>query len=201
VTAEKRGSDAERVRVEVVPSDEGVTICALYPRGNDYAQCDAGPNFHSNGDSGHNRARVYFKIRLPRSLHLTVKNVNGNVSARGLGLSADLSTVNGSIDGTTAEWARLQTVNGSIRGRFGSANWTGRLDIATVNGRIELELPDNLSTEVEMSSVSGRLESDFPLTIQGRIGPTDVRGTIASGGRELRLRTVNGGVRLSKGGV
>lgn len=33
VTAEKSGPNADQVKIEVVPSSEGVTICTIYPGG------------------------------------------------------------------------------------------------------------------------------------------------------------------------
>lgn len=204
VTAEKSGADADRVKVEVVPSSEGVTICALYPQRSGYSECTAGPDMHNHGDNGdheNTRARVDFHVKLPRNLHFVVRDVNGSVSAKGLGLSAELSTVNGSIDVSTDEWASLHTVNGHINARFGKADWADELDIATVNGKVELELPSNPNLEVDFNSVSGHFDSDFPVTIQGRTHWMSVHGTIGSGGRRLKVHTVNGGLSLNKANV
>jgi DUF4097 and DUF4098 domain-containing protein YvlB len=69
-----------------------------------------------------------------------------------------------------------------------------------VNGSINIELPDGVNAEVTARTVNGDLETDFPLTIQGRWGPRKLTGTIGDGGRDLSLETVNGSIRLRRGG-
>jgi hypothetical protein len=54
---------------------------------------------------------------------------------------------------------------------------------------------------VDFQSVNGRLNTDLPLTIQsssGQWGPKSVHGTIGSGGRRLKIHTVNGSATLEK---
>jgi len=46
--------------------------------------------------------------------------------------------------------------------------------------------------------VNGNVRTDFPLTIQGRFRRNELSGTIGSGGRDLRLKTVNGDMILRK---
>jgi len=46
--------------------------------------------------------------------------------------------------------------------------------------------------------VNGSISSDFPLTVSGKLSPRHIRATIGSGGRELRLHTVNGSIELRK---
>jgi hypothetical protein len=48
--------------------------------------------------------------------------------------------------------------------------------------------------------VNGSVESDFPITVRGRMNPRSLRGRIGEGGRDLDLTTVNGSIRLLKGG-
>ena len=82
---------------------------------------------------------------------------------------------------------------------LGRADWSGDLELRTVNGGITVTLPPTLSTEVEAQTVNGDITSDFPLLISGRIGPRRLNGTIGNGGRRLELQTVNGAIRLRKG--
>jgi len=104
--------------------------------------------------------------------------------------------VNGSLRVSTKQWAELTSVNGSIEARMGSADWTGRLKISTVNGSIDLKMPGDLNADVRFSSVNGRLSSDFPLSLSGTLGGRRMEGRIGNGGRELVLNTVNGSVHL-----
>ncbi len=43
--------------------------------------------------------------------------------------------------------------------------------------------------------------TSFPLTVTGRISRRSIQGTIGSGGRQLEMETVNGGIELRKAGA
>jgi DUF4097 and DUF4098 domain-containing protein YvlB len=96
--------------------------------------------------------------------------------------------------------ARAETVNGSISAALGRADWRGSVSFETVNGGITLELPEDLSADVTGETVNGSIETDFPLAVKGRFSSRRLAGTIGGGGRELRLATVNGSIRLKKPG-
>lgn len=85
---------------------------------------------------------------------------------------------------------------------MGDAGWNGTLKIGSVNGSIELRMPDDLNANVSFKSVNGSMTSDFPLTISNNwpVGHT-AKGQIGNGGRELVIQTVNGSVQLRKGGA
>ena len=199
VTAVKhaRNSDPDEVKIEVVPSEEGVTICAVYPSdGRRENTCEWGDHGHMNTHD--NDVRVNFTVRVPAGVRFAGHTVNGEVDAANLSGDVEAHTVNGSIRVSTSGSAEASTVNGSITASVGRAQWTDALEFPTVNGGITLELPANVSTEVRASTVNGNIETDFPLTVTGRLGPRRVTGTIGSGGRRLALETVNGSIRLRK---
>jgi DUF4097 and DUF4098 domain-containing protein YvlB len=89
-------------------------------------------------------------------------------------------------------------VNGSINVRMDSLPGSGDLDYSTVNGSVTAMLPASLSAVLDMETVNGSISSDFPLTVSGKLSPRHIRATIGSGGREVRLHTVNGSVELRK---
>lgn len=199
VTAVKgaRRSDPDEVKIEVVPSEDGVTICAVYPSdGRHENTCEAGEHNHMNVRD--NDVRVDFTVRVPAGVKFRGTTVNGAVEAANLSSDVDASSVNGSIRISTSGLAEARTVNGSIVAAMGRATWSDALDFSTVNGAITLELPADLSAEVRASTVNGGIETDFPLTVMGRFGHRRVTGTIGSGGRRLDLSTVNGSIRLRK---
>jgi hypothetical protein len=49
--------------------------------------------------------------------------------------------------------------------------------------------------------VNGELESDFALTVQGSMSGHSMKGRIGNGGRELKIETVNGSVRLKHNSI
>jgi hypothetical protein len=201
VTARKtsRRSDPDEVKIEVVPSEDGVTICAVYPtprRARHENSCEPGDSWSSSSEN--NDVTVDFTIKLPAGIHFSGQTVNGDVDAQDLGADALVSTVNGSVDVSAAGHVEASTVNGSIRAAMGRADWSSEAEFSTVNGGITLTLPDNLSAEVSAETVNGDLETDFPLTVTGKFGPRHMRGTIGNGGRYLKLSTVNGSIHLRK---
>jgi hypothetical protein len=193
VTAEKSGRDADEVKIDVVPSANGVTICAVYPRGAT-GPCEPGDKWHV--DSHNEKARVDFTVRIPMNLRFAASSVNGSVTAENIGRVVRANSVNGSVHVSTKQWAELSSVNGSIEASMGSADWTGTLKISTVNGSIDLRMPSELNADVRFGSVNGRLTSDFPLTMSGKIGGRRIEGRVGTGGRELVVDTVNGSLRL-----
>jgi hypothetical protein len=85
---------------------------------------------------------------------------------------------------------------------MGNAAWNGTLKIASVNGSVDLRMPDDLNAEVSFQSVNGTMSSDFPLAITNNwpVGHR-AKGKVGNGGRQLAIQTVNGNVQLRKGGA
>jgi hypothetical protein len=193
VTAEKSGPHADEVSIEVLQISDGVMICAIYP-GWYSSHCG---HWHS-GNSGSDKTKVHFTVRVPENIRFHGENVNGGVTAERLGRFVKATTVNGSVKVSTRSWIEATTVNGSIEATMGSADWNGTLKAASVNGSITLELPPDANTEVHFASVNGRFESDFPLSVSGKLGGRVVNGKIGNGGRELKIETVNGDVSLKR---
>ncbi|PYP18763.1 MAG: hypothetical protein DMD54_04500 [Gemmatimonadetes bacterium] len=194
-----RRSDPDDVEIKVVQSDEGVTICAVYPtppRAREENSCEPGDRWHSSTDN--NDVVVDFEVQVPAGVEFNGQTVNGEMSAEGLKGDVKASTVNGSVRVSTTGLAEASTVNGSIYAEMGRANWNDELEFSTVNGGITLILPGKLDTELRASTVNGEIDSDYPLMITGKFGPRRLRGTIGAGGRTLNLSTVNGEIRLKK---
>jgi hypothetical protein len=199
VLAEKEGrkSDPDSVRIQVVEHGGGVTVCAVYPTPDNADR----PNECAPGDEGHMQVRdndvnVRFTVRVPAGVRFVGRTVNGDVEAERLDGAVALRTVNGSVTFSTASYGDAKTVNGSIRGELGRADWSDTLKFDTVNGSIKLSFPAGLSTDVKARTVNGDITTDFPLTVIGRFSRKQLDGSIGGGGRTLEMHTVNGGITL-----
>ncbi len=195
-----RRSDPDEVEIKVVESNEGITICAVYPtppRARRENTCEPGDRWSSSTDN--NDVTVDFEVQVPAGIEFNGQTVNGEMSAEGLKGDVRASSVNGSVKVSTTGLAAASTVNGSVYAQMGRADWTNDLEFSTVNGGITLILPGKLDTDVRATTVNGDIESDYPLMISGKFGPRRLRGTIGAGGRGLMLSTVNGEIRLRKG--
>lgn len=202
VTGEKnwRRGDPADVRFEVIKDGDNVTICALWF---ERSSCDA-DDYHSRGDHEdrgrhNNDVNVHFTVKLAKGVKVLSSTVNGGIDIRGASAEAVAHTVNGKVDvATTTGPVEASTVNGGVRVRMDEIAGTGDMDFSTVNGSVTVEAPASLNAEVRMSTVNGGVSSMYPLTIIGRIQPKNIRGTIGTGGRQIKLSTVNGSVELRK---
>ena len=197
-TKQARREDPSSVDIQVVEDEMGVLICAVYPSRDDDRpnRCARGDRYHMNNKR--NDVQVDFVVEVPDGVELEATTVNGDVAIRGLGSRVDATTVNGSIEIETEGAARATTVNGGITVRLGRLE--GPLEFTTVNGSVTLTLPGSTAADVEMSTVNGSIETDFPITVRGRWGPRSARGEIGGGGPTLEVTTVNGSIRLQRGG-
>lgn len=201
VTAEKtsRDDDPDTVDIEVIEDSEGVLICAVYPNRRERRpnRCARGDDYRM--DVNDNDVKVAFLVEVPDGVDLDAITVNGEVRATGLTGRVRAVTVNGQIEVESRGVVSATTVNGSIEARMGTEP-NGRLRFNTVNGSIDLTLPAGTDADVDISTVNGRIETEFPLTIRGRWGPRSASGEIGSGGPEIELSTVNGGITLRRAG-
>ena len=194
VVAERTGrrDDPNEVRIEVVEHDDGVTICAVYPReGNECLPGDRGRLSVRNND-----VKVEFTVRVPDGVRFTGRTVNGSVRAEDLGADVLADTVNGSVTISTSGRAEANTVNGSIEAEMGRADWSSDVSFETVNGSITLTLPEDVDADVRARTVNGRIRTDLPLTVR-EVGRRRLDGTLGDGGPELELKTVNGSITLN----
>jgi hypothetical protein len=206
VTATKtwRRGDPADVRIEVKkygPGDQDVVICALW---SEDSSCDeSGYRHRSRGrNRNDNDVSVEFRVRVPRGVRIGAGSVNGGVTVEGATSEVKVGTVNGSVEATSSGGpVEASTVNGSVFARMGRLTGTEDLNYSTVNGSIQVEFDGDLTdADIEMSTVNGRFEINFPITLQGRLNPRHLRTRIGSGGRRIKLTTVNGNVELRRRG-
>ena len=197
VIAEKSGRDADLVRVSITSSSQGVLVCVVYP--DDSGDSEGCGHHHSDREI---HARVDFTIKVPAGIHLRADNVNGSVTANDLDANAEASSVNGSVSVSTKSWAQAKSVNGSVSVEMGASDWPDELALDSVNGNVELTAPSGLNADVHLQTMNGTVRSDFAYTVNG--GSVSGRGsrieaTIGSGGRTLKMKSVNGSIELRKG--
>jgi DUF4097 and DUF4098 domain-containing protein YvlB len=102
---------------------------------------------------------------------------------------------------------KLTAVGGNIRGRTSNggvdvdldgATWRGEgLDVETSNGGVRLRIPEQYSAHLETGTINGGFSIDFPLTVQGRV-EREITADLGAGGPVIRVRTHNGGVKVTK---
>lgn len=131
---------------------------------------------------------------------LTFSSGDGSVTVEGAGGRLALDTGDGGVNvsGNLAA-VRLHTGDGSIvyRAQPGSA-MTEDWDITTGDGGVSIYLPADFAAELDAHTGDGTIRNDLDLAAGGstEVSRRTVRGRVGAGGRQLRIRTGDGAIRL-----
>ncbi len=104
--------------------------------------------------------------------------------------------MNGRISLTTARTASAHVVNGSIFASLDAVEGTG--EFKTVNGTVDLEIPEAASATIHAGLVFGLITTDFALHVHRGFVASRMDGDLNGGGPKLFLETVNGSIHLRK---
>lgn len=162
--------------------------------------------------------RVDILIQMPREGNVNLHTGDGKIEVAGLKGEMDLHTGDGSenldsVDGrlhaitgdghiqATGRFDELQLKTGDghveVSARQGStlgAPW--RLE--TGDGSVSLELPPDLSADVDLHTSDGHIDLDMPVTTEGKIRSNEIHGKLNGGGALLTIRTGDGSIHLRK---
>jgi DUF4097 and DUF4098 domain-containing protein YvlB len=114
-------------------------------------------------------------------------STRGRLVARSSNGKIELVEHRGSIDASTS--------NGLIRACMDEMG-VGGVRLATSNGRIVLELPEEVDAEVDIRVDNGVIRNERPLCRADRDRNGQLRGRLGKGGAPIKLRTSNGSVCL-----
>jgi len=194
------GNDYEHnLFIEVVEYPDGVTVCAVYAKDKAPGRCHRGGVSSESGNWWHgHRAKINFDVQVPHGVRFNALTTNGKVHCLNLESVVQAATTNGDVEVSTSEWASAKTTNGGVRVSMGNAKWSGKLELETTNGSVDVTLPASAEFNVDAGTTNGGIRTDFPITVQGRFGPKSLSGTVGGGGRELKVATTNGGIELKK---
>jgi DUF4097 and DUF4098 domain-containing protein YvlB len=157
------------------------------------------------------RMDVVAKIPRRANLKLSTTN-NGEIIVRSITGNLELENTNGPITATNVNGSVIaESVNRPITVAFSGISDVTSL--SSLNGNIELSLPAAARAELRIDSARGEIVSDFELDLkpgkpvierkEGR-GGVSVRvedvvvATINGGGPVIRLKTLNGNIRIGK---
>lgn len=178
-TAGEEGSPDDAV-ISVERSGRSLRLRTLYPQGADAP------------------VQVDYHLRVPRQARLAgLRTVSGDVVVREVEGDLEAHTLNGDIVARGGAGSVVaQGVNGDVRVSLRALPPAdGRLQLETINGDVELELPENAGADLELSTVAGRIEGlpYFPAAASEGA----VRARLGRGGLTVRLRTIRGDIRIA----
>ncbi len=142
---------------------------------------------------------VSFEVFVPRRSDLSLQSHNGGISISDVHGRLDFQALNGGVVlNRVGGSVHGGTTNGGLVVQLSGDRWDGEeLDVKTTNGGIIMSVPENYSAHLETGTVNGSLQIGFPVTGQGNI-TRELAVNLGSGGRTIRARTTNGGVRINR---
>lgn len=161
------------------------------------------------------------KVRIhARTPTLQVDSISGSIEQSGRADRAELQTVSGDILAPAlGDRARLQTISGRVQARGGP--WrsftlstvsgdadvageladSGRMDIDSMSGDVQLTLPADVSATIHASSFSGDLRSAFGKAEHREHGPGSELSVQQGGGSaRIGIESFSGDVRIRRQG-
>lgn len=179
-TANRNVRDLERVTIEVNARPDAVSITTRYP--------------HDEGVE----VSVQYRIRVPQDcLVARVTNVNGGLRISGVPNARELRSVNGNVEILDSSGQiKAHTTNGNIHVEMRSFNDSQSLSAETVNGSVLVALPPDAGGELDVATMNGDFRSELPVSLEGSFSAHGFHGTLGRGGSPVRVRSVNGGIRV-----
>jgi DUF4097 and DUF4098 domain-containing protein YvlB len=142
---------------------------------------------------------VSYELFVPHRNDLFLKAHNGGIRIAGVSGDIAFETWNGGV--TLAQLGgtvKGKTTNGGLRIELDGNRWEGgELNVATQNGGVSIQIPENYSAQLETGTVNGGMSIDLPITVTGKIG-REISTTLGSGGSLIRAYTTNGGVSIKR---
>ncbi|WP_286235284.1 DUF4097 family beta strand repeat-containing protein [Thalassotalea sediminis] len=176
-----------RIEVQMEENSRGVTVETHYKKG-DW-------NKHSSGS-------VDYQVMVPVGTKLSeIELVNGSLTVENVSGMMKLQTVNGAIDASgLANNSEVSSVNGSVELIYHSVSDSlNDINIETVNGRVILVLPEEISADVEVETMHGSIKNDFGLSAKKNMFTgRSLEGMIGNGKVQIDIETINGSVKIKK---
>jgi hypothetical protein len=174
-----------------------------------------------------NSVEVNYVISVPSGTSLDLKTYSGDVTIRNMTADVhlksysgdvvvrdgkpalDLESISGdvSIEQIESDRVKVNSISGDVILR-GKLSKTGRYDLSTNSGDVQVITDGGASFELEARTFSGDVSSDFPLklgALPSSFSPpskggrrNDIRGTVNDGGALLSLHSFSGDILISK---
>jgi DUF4097 and DUF4098 domain-containing protein YvlB len=110
----------------------------------------------------------------------------------------ELRSVNGDVEVSNSSGRFSEkTTNGDIRLELRELMAGGPMNLETVNGSVLLGLPAGARADLKVLSMNGDVYSELARPRgAGTVAPHSFKTKLGTGGGEISVRTVNGGIRL-----
>ncbi|NII56459.1 DUF4097 family beta strand repeat-containing protein [Luteibacter sp. SG786] len=137
-----------------------------------------------------------------RAGRVDLQTVSGDITAPSVSDKVDAQTVSGrmTIGGGPWKEANFSTVSGDTQIN-GSVVEGGKIDVDSMSGDVQIQLPPGTSAHLEASTFSGDLRSDWGSPSKGEDGPgKELKTTIGGGAGNIHVESFSGDVRVRNTG-
>lgn len=157
-----------------------------------------------------------YTIKVPSNTHLVVSTINnGHIEIANVGGYIKANNINGNITISNAKLANdIHSINGKVLLSFTQSPPDGA-KFYTLNGKMELVVPESFSADCDLKSFNGSFYTDFPTieNLPAKVVKTEnteeksVKYKLSQsqsvrfgkGGRHIKLETFNGNIYIKKG--
>jgi len=123
---------------------------------------------------------------------IVIRDYSGEVEAKILNGGIEFENLTGP--------AILYAINGDVTGIFSTVNQEYPISITSVNGDVDVSLPNDTKADLKLSSVNGEIFTDMDIEFNEkdmpRIGGRNVIGKLNGGGVDIHLETINENIYL-----
>ncbi|MFI5058906.1 MAG: DUF4097 family beta strand repeat-containing protein [Candidatus Acidiferrales bacterium] len=179
-SAKQKESDLERVSIEVDAKPAAISVATHYPQNEGV------------------EVAVEYIVHVPHSARVEhIGTVNGTLRIAGVEEVEDLHTVNGNIEVYESGGnVHAHTTNGNVHLELAHVQEKNGAIAETTNGSVLLAVPADTQADLEARCLNGNFMSELPVSMEGSLRPREMHGRLGNGGAPIRLRTVNGGIRV-----
>ncbi len=118
---------------------------------------------------------------------IDVDALDGNLEAHTSGGGISINKVSGYVEAKSS--------GGPIHATYSPGNRHGGV-LETSGGSIEVAIDPSANLNLDASTSGGSVSSDLPVRVVGTVSHSSMRGSIGSGGEELRLHTSGGSIHI-----
>ena len=139
-------------------------------------------------------------VRIPSDYanEIKINGVSGNVESSNLNLKAlECGMISGDVklSRSTIDRFNCASVSGDLD--IGFSQQTPDIEVETISGDVEVEIPEETGFRLDWSTVSGDIQNDFPIIISSS-SRNSLIGTFGDPMSEITVQTVSGDLKLEK---
>jgi tRNA A-37 threonylcarbamoyl transferase component Bud32 len=194
----KTGESVEAVKIHMDSSPDSASVHTEIPSNFEPFQWSWAWFNNFWGD----KATVDYTIQVPRHANLgDIRSVNGRIRIDGVAGDIAASTVNGETQiKDAAQNLKLSTVNGQIKAAMARLRGWQTVSLNSVNGHIELAVPEDADANFSVTTVNGHIASEFGELQAEKKFPVgnDLNGRLGKGGATVKAEAVNGAIKFLK---